>query len=814
MGWSTRPVEVPTAVDSTRVATHPRLLLTLLSVSLVLTACAGQADVSDPGASTGDASVVTSSSPTGPEPFPDEPTATDQSFAEGGDEPTIADSADLTPATFPLAVDPTGNHLVDADGDPFLIHGDAAWSLVLQLDSQQTADYLSTRRDQGFNALVVNLIEHEFADDPPRDEAGRDPFLSPGDFSAPNDAYFDAAVDQVRQAADEGFMVLLAPAYLGFDGGSEGWYQDMLTSGEQVMEDYGRYVGEKFADADNVIWLHAGDYSPPPEGLRLVEAVDRGLSAAGATQLRTAHGSPGDSASDLGLDIALDIDATYTYDLTYLGSREDETDGVDIPHFLFETAYETERDLTRQQFRAQAYGPLLSGAVGQVYGHSAIWQFVSTWREALEAPGAQDQVHVRTLFERLPWPQLEPDLNASVVVEGSGNYGQGDFAIAASTPGRQVTVVYLPALRTIGLDLQQDPSGATVQWYDPVDGTTVDADPELTSTGLRVTPPGPNAGGDDDWVLLVETTGDGVPEELSRVEGSERISTAVAVSQRVLDGAGAVVLASAANFPDALVSAPLAIAEDAALLLTDRSSVPQVTLDEIERLGAGRVIVLGGPAAIDEEVVRALRQRGLDVERTSGEDRIATAVAAAQRSGGQPPVVVLASGFAFPDGLSGAALAGALGAPLLLTDGTTVSPATADVIGQAEVLVVGGPAVVAERVLDDLRDQGADVTRLGGDGRYDTSRLAAEEAAGRTGQPASVWIATGRDFPDALSAAAAAVRDDGVVLLTEGLADAVPTATGAALGSFGTCRSQVRLVGGTAAISTAHEGAIAGLLGC
>ena len=44
----------------------------------------------------------------------------------------------------------------------------------------------------------------------------------------------------------------------------------------------------------------------------------------------------------------------------------------------------------------------------------------------------------------------------------------------------------------------------------------------------------------DDWVLLVETTGDGVPEELSRVEGIERISTAVAVSQRVLDGAGAV----------------------------------------------------------------------------------------------------------------------------------------------------------------------------------------------------------------------------------------------------------------------------------
>lgn len=796
------------------MAPHRRFVLILLSLALVLAACAGEADVSSPvGSSSAERTATPAVGPDDPS-TEGAPATTGPAFDEATDGQGIADAAQLTRPTFPLAVDATNRHLVDADGDPFLIHGDAAWSLVLQLDAQETADYLTTRREQGFNTLVVNLIEHEFADDPPRDEAGNDPFASPGDFSAPNDAYFDAAVDQVRQAADEGFMVLLAPAYLGFDGGSEGWYQDMLAAGEQVMEDYGRYVGQKFADADNVVWLHAGDYSPPPEGLRLVEAVGRGLAAAGATQLRTAHGTPGDSATDLGLDIALDIDATYTYDPAYVKSRDDHTDEIDIPHFLFETAYEEERDVTRQELRAQSYGALLSGAAGQVYGHSAIWQFVSVWRDALDAPGARDQVHVRTLFERLPWTVLEPDLDASLVVEGSGNYGQEDFAVAAATADRSVSVVYLPTLRSIELDLRQDPSGATVRWYDPVDGTTVDADPELTATGVRVAPPGSNAGGDDDWVLLVEAGGDGGAEELSRIEGSERIATAVAVSQRVLDGAGAVVLASAATFPDALVSAPLAIAEDAALLLTDRPAVPQVTLDEIDRLGAGRVIVLGGPAAIDEAVVRALRQRGLDVERVSGEDRIATAVAAAQRTGGNPSIVVLASGFAFPDGLSGAALAGALEAPLLLTDGRTVSAGTGAVIGQAEVLVVGGQAVVDEQVLDDLRAQGATVTRLGGDGRYDTSRLAAEEAVARTGQPASVWIATGRDFPDALSAAAAAVRDDGVVLLTEGLAGAVPSATASALGSLGTCRSQVRLVGGAAAISASHERAIAGVLGC
>ena len=103
---------------------------------------------------------------------------------------------------------------------------------------------------------------------------------------------------------------------------------------------------------------------------------------------------------------------------------------------------------------------------------------------------------------------------------------------------------------------------------------------------------------------------------------------------------------------------------------------------------------------------------------------------------------------------------------------------------------------------------------LGGDGRYDTAALAAAEAARRTGAPERVWVATGRDFPDALSAAAGAVRDQAVVLLTEGLAGAVPGATAAALGDLGACASSLRLVGGTAAISGGHASALLGVVGC
>ncbi len=800
-----------------------------LCCAVVLTACAGEsardaldgASASAAPPATSEGTPAASDSPEGggeveaPADGSDSDVQSDPDV-RGGDGPTILPSAPLDRPTFPVVLDPTGDHLVDADGDPFLIHGDAGWSMIIQLDAGETAQYLQTRREQGFNLLVVNLIEHQFGSDAPRDEAGRAPFSSPGDFANPNDDYFDAARAQIQQAADEGFVVLLAPAYLGFDGGEEGWYADMLAAGEATMRDYGRYVGERFGDLDNIIWLHAGDYSPPPEGLRLVEAVDAGLRDAGADQLRTAHGTPGDSATDLGLQIPLDLDATYTYGLTHLASREDHTDSHPQPHFLFETNYEDDgRGVSRQDLRAQAYGSLLSGAIGQVYGNGPVWQFDSRWPEGVVAIGAEDQRHVRALFERLPWTSLEPDLDASLVVEGSGNYEQPDFAVAASTPDRRTAVVYLPRLRTIGLELGQDPSGATVSWYDPTTGTTAEADVERTATGIRATPPGTNAAGGSDWVLLVDLGGgDDVAVEATRLQGSDRVGTSVAVSQAVLDRSAVAVLVSAEDFPDALVSAPLAVTEGAALLLTGRTAVPSATLAEMDRLEVDRVVVLGGPAVVGEQVLDTLRARGLQVERVDGPDRIATAVAVASRFGADPAEVVLASGFAFPDGLAGAALAAALRAPMLLTDGESLDEATAEVIGDADVVVVGGSAVVGETVLDALRDQGAAVTRLGGDGRYDTAALAAAEVARRTGAPERVWVATGRDFPDALSSAAGAVRDQAVVLLTEGLAGAVPGATAAALGDLGACASSLRLVGGTAAISGGHASALLGVVGC
>ena len=62
-------------------------------------------------------------------------------------------------------------------------------------------------------------------------------------------------------------LVLLAPAYMGYAGGQEGWYQEMQANGATKLQAYGQYVANRFLAYDNNLWVHAGDYNPPDTNL-------------------------------------------------------------------------------------------------------------------------------------------------------------------------------------------------------------------------------------------------------------------------------------------------------------------------------------------------------------------------------------------------------------------------------------------------------------------------------------------------------------------------------------------------------------------
>jgi|GEM_PF-3134681 len=165
-------------------------------------------------------------------------------------------------------------------------------------------------------------------------------------------------------------------------------------------------------------------------------------------------------------------------------------------------------------------------------------------------------------------------------------------------------------------------------------------------------------------------------------------------------------------------------------------------------------------------------------DRLSGADRYATAVAVSEEAfESGVPIVFLASGVDYPDALSAAPLAAALGGPLLLTSSRSLpSVAAAELtrLDPAEVVIVGGTAVVTSSVVTQVKRLGLDVRRVSGTDRYATSRALISTFA-----PSSdtLYLATGRNYPDALAAAGAAGAAGAPVLLVNGASSTLDTAT-------------------------------------
>ena len=421
--------------------------------------------------------------------------------------PTGAQELSDPPVSFPLKLSEDRRYVVDQNGAPFLIHGDSAWSLIARLKNDDVETYLEDRRRRGFNVVLVNLIEHKFSDHPPRNAYGQAPFASPGDFSAPNAAYFEHADWVIRAAATKGIAVLLAPAYLGQDGGDEGFYQEMLRSGPEALRRYGAYVGGRYGAFDNVVWVLGGDYSPPPEGLVLVRALGEGIRAADRRHLVTAHWAGEHSAQDVEdatIRGWLDLDSTYTYQPVFQKSLSDYLRAGALPHFLIETAYEREHDSTPRSLRAQAYDALLTGAVGQIFGSGPIWGFWS-WKKQLGSEGSTSMTQVRRLFEGRPWMRLVPDDGYAVLRSGPGGSTTLDHALLASTADGTLAIAYTPTVRTLTIDGSKLKAPWGARWYDPTAGTYSAAHgrPAEAAGHTSFEPPGNNAAGDADWVLVL-----------------------------------------------------------------------------------------------------------------------------------------------------------------------------------------------------------------------------------------------------------------------------------------------------------------------
>ncbi len=146
---------------------------------------------------------------------------------------------------------------------------------------------------------------------------------------------------------------------------------------------------------------------------------------------------------------------------------------------------------------------------------------------------------------------------------------------------------------------------------------------------------------------------------------------------------------------------------------------------------------------------------------------------------GSAQSVVLARDDVFADALAGSPMAKVFDGPVLLTPTNSLSSSASDGIARVlrpggTIYVLGGTAAISDTVVNRLKQLGFPVVRIGGADRYETAALIAQRLAGAE-TVANVYLATGANFPDALSAASAAGSDHGVILLTADTS--VPAAT-------------------------------------
>jgi len=436
---------------------------------------------------------------------------------------------------YPLKASSSGRYLVDLNNKPFLIVGDSPQGLLSRLTEEEADSYFADRQAHGFNTvgwMDALCAGHDFPDNTDAVTVdGIRPFsgyVSGGtdytyyDLTKPNEAYFSRLDHIVTLAASHDILVFIDPM------DTNGWLPTLHHNGLSAAYLFGQYLGTRYRSFPNVAWISGNDFVSwkNREDDALVQAVAKGIKAADPEHLQTVELNYETSSSfdDPTWVPIVSLNSTYSYSPTYMQMLHSYNQTPVAPTYLVEGHYDQENvghppDYgTPLILRRQEYWTMLSGGAGQFYGNFYTWSFSSGWKYYLDTAGVTQLSIWKEFFSSLPWYNLIPDEDRSVVTAGLGTYGDfktrvshSDFCTAARMPDGSFAVAYMPTERAITVNMARLKAPAKAQWFDPSNGayTTIPGGP-FGNAGMRqFTPPGKNHDGDGDWVLLLNASGSG-----------------------------------------------------------------------------------------------------------------------------------------------------------------------------------------------------------------------------------------------------------------------------------------------------------------
>lgn len=418
-------------------------------------------------------------------------------------------------------------YLIHQNGTPFFWLGDTAWELFHRLDREEADQYLKKRAEQGFTVVqAVALAEFDGLKEP--NPYGELPLINE-DPSKPNDAYFNHIDYIVDKAAQLGIVIAFLPTW------GDKLFKNTWGKGPEIFNPtnartYGRYVGNRYKNHDNIVWILGGDRNPREgsQDVAVWRAMAEGIQeAVGGADKALISYHPQPNGMDGGASKWFNNEPWFDFNMHQNGhcrftpvydqiavsyNRQPTRPTIDAePIYEDHPVCFNANDLgisNAYDVRVYAYLDLFAGAHGHTYGCHDIWQMYSAkrpavnnphiyWPEALNLPGANQMRYVRKLMTARPLLDRIPD--QSLIVENNLSAPERIQA----TRGKDYAFIY----STVGKPFTVNPgkiSGKTITatWYDPRTGKTQSAGTFNNQQPQQFTPPSKGYG--HDWVLVLD----------------------------------------------------------------------------------------------------------------------------------------------------------------------------------------------------------------------------------------------------------------------------------------------------------------------
>jgi hypothetical protein len=420
-----------------------------------------------------------------------------------------------------LQVSSNSRYLEHANGKPFLWIGDTAWELFYRVrssdpDGHDLEGYFTDRKKKGFTVIQAVLVDElDYKTGRGCAENGSTPFVD-RDPGKKIEAYWQWVDHVVERSREYGLYMCMLPCW-------GNWVNEQAIFTTDNAYDYGRFLGERYRNSPNIIWMLGGDRSVNESQKKIWNSIAAGIkSGNGGNHLMTFHPAGAKSSSmDLHDEPWLDFnnhqsghqkDGATSWRLAI----EDWDKTPAKPVLNSEPGYEgiVERfwiscdnpRFTDYDVRKDAYRSLLAGSFGHTYGHSSIWQMLRpgdtpaacadpdvNWYDAIHWPGSSQMTHVGNLLKSRPVNRWRDE---SLVIEGMGS-GQERMG---SSRGTSFAFIYFPASMTRTIQLNKI-SGSNVNcyWYNTRTGESTFKGTYENSGTISFTTPD-----NLDWLLVID----------------------------------------------------------------------------------------------------------------------------------------------------------------------------------------------------------------------------------------------------------------------------------------------------------------------